>query len=160
MLGVWESILLTSVWLLSFCVAFPCLNYLPTKWDSAMNCFSLPGSLTTFNLLCHLLDKHHNKEWDRTPNAIFVASFSIILVMCSGKWPKACQKGTDMKPSFQQPVQHITSQRDQPEKGGVIPTLGPLVLIVHQTRVHSQCACTATQAGAEISTEIKTLCLL
>lgn len=66
-----------------------------------------------------------------------------------------------MKSSFQQPVQvHITSQHDQPEKGGLTSTPGPLVLIVHQTRVHSQSASTATQADAETSTEMKTLCLL
>lgn len=77
-LRVWESILLTSVWLLSCCVAFSCLSLLPTKWDSATNCFSLPRSLTTSTLLYHLLNKHHKKERDTTPNAIFIASFSII----------------------------------------------------------------------------------
>lgn len=55
-----------------------CCIYLPTKSDGTTNCFSQPGSLTAFNLLCHLLDKHQNMEQDRTPNALCVASFSVV----------------------------------------------------------------------------------
>jgi len=79
-LRVWESILLTLVWLLSCSVAFSCLNLLPSNYDSARKRFSLPRSwsLTTLNLLCCLLNKHPKKEQDKTPNAIFVASFGIM----------------------------------------------------------------------------------